>query len=145
MGDVAAVKAKVQQYLTQAFNSVTVGRDGSFSLRNDSARAFISVRSKEESSPTIVSITIPLLSGINESPAAHEYIAYHADDYTFGHLSLYRQESGSVDVFLTHGLLGDYLDEAELGFAVGWMLGTADDLDDELQAQFGGKRFHEDD
>ena len=41
-------------------------------------------------------------------------------------------------------LLGDYLDEEELTHTVVAIAGTADILDDELQAKFGGKRFHED-
>jgi hypothetical protein len=41
-------------------------------------------------------------------------------------------------------LLGDYLDEAELAYAVAWLLGTANKADDELQSRFGGLRFHED-
>jgi hypothetical protein len=43
----------------------------------------------------------------------------------------------------SHSLLGDYLDEEELGRAVGGMLFVADNLDDELEKQFGGSRFHE--
>lgn len=143
MGDVQQVSAKVQRYLTDSFTGVTLEKQG-FSIRHGSARAFIELTSPGDDAPTFVVITVPLLFGVNDGPALHEHIAFHADDYHFGHLSLRRRtESGDVDIFLTHTLLGDYLDEQELGRAVGASLQIANDLDDELQAQFGGQRFHE--
>lgn len=143
MGDVTAVKARVQQYLTNKFQSVTIDRDGDFSLRHDSARIFVEVMSKSEESPVIVRLTAPLLFNVNNTTSLHEYIAFHADDYFFGHLSLETREDGTTDIYFSHRLLGDYLDAAELEIATGWMLGAANDLDDELQAQFGGTKFHE--
>ncbi|MFT4186982.1 MAG: YbjN domain-containing protein [Aeromicrobium sp.] len=134
---------KVQQYLTEIFSNVQLGSDGVLSLRDGSARLFVRVNQPREDGPTFIHLTAPLLYGVNDSPALHEYIAFHADDYVFGHASLYREDDGSVNVVMTHRLLGDYLDRDELGYAVSWMLSTADDLDDELQTQFGGKRFHE--
>lgn len=46
-------------------------------------------------------------------------------------------------IFFTHSLLGDYLDEDELVRAVTGMLVVADEIDDELEKQFGGRRFHD--
>ena len=143
MGNVDQVRAKVQSYLAQDFSGVTLEGDG-FSLRHGSARAFVRVYEKGENGPVIVQLTVSLLHGVNAGPELYEHIAFHADDYLFGHLSLWRQEDGRLDIFLTHNLLGDYLDQAELGFAVGGLLGSGDDLDDELQARFGGVKFHED-
>ncbi|MDR1790993.1 MAG: YbjN domain-containing protein [Propionibacteriaceae bacterium] len=143
MGNIEAVKAKVQQYLFAVADTVGIDKDGDFTIRNGSSRAFIWVNSKGEDDPTHVFIQVPLLYGVNESPALHEYIAYHADDYIFGHLSLRKRDDGIVCVDLTHRLLGDYLDEAELAWAVGGMLSSADELDDEMQSRFGGQRFHE--
>ena len=48
-----------------------------------------------------------------------------------------------VMVALEHNLLGDYLDEAELVETVLLLANVADDVDDELKAEFGGERFHE--
>lgn len=144
MGDAAAVKAKVQQYLTDAFRSVSIDRSGDFSLRHESARIFVEVTSKSADAPVIVKLTIPVLFGVNSGPELHEYVAFHADDYFFGHFSLESRDDGSTDLFFSHRLLGDYLDEAELEIAVAWMITTANDVDDELQARFGGTKFHED-
>jgi hypothetical protein len=142
-GDLATVRGKVQQFLTQNFGNVNIDRDGDFSLRHGSARVFVRTLTREEVDFTWISLDIPLLSGVKETPEVFEYIALHADDYMFGHLNAVRTDDG-LRIFVSHALLGDYLDEQELLKAVGAMLGTAEDLDDELKAQFGGTRFHED-
>jgi len=142
-GDVAATRTKVQQFLTQTFNDVNIDKDGDFSLRHGSARIFVRTLTRDEVDFTWVSLDIPLLSGVKETPEVFEYIALHADDYMFGHLNAVRTDDG-LRIFISHALLGDYLDEQELLRAVGAMLGTAEDLDDELKTKFGGQRFHED-
>lgn len=142
-GDVAAVRAKVQQYLTQNFSNVTIDKDGDYSLRHNSARIFVKTKTREESDWTWITLEIPLLFDVKETPEVFEHVALHADDYIFGHLNAYRSNTG-LSLFLSHSLLGDYLDETELVKAVGLMLSAGDDLDDELKAQFGGTRFHED-
>lgn len=142
-GDVATARGKVQQYLTQNFNSVTVDKDGDFSLRNGSSRIFVRTWTRDEVDWTVVNLEVPLLFDVKETPAVFEHVALHADDYIFGHLNAVRTDDG-LRICLSHGLLGDYLDEEELVRAVSSMLGIADDIDDELREQFGGHRFHED-
>jgi Putative bacterial sensory transduction regulator len=141
-GDVATTRGKVQQYLTHNFSNVNIDRDGDFSLRHGSARIFVRTRTHEKADFTWVSLDIPVLLAVKETPQVFEYVALHADQYVFGHLNAVRGDDGLV-VYLSHSLLGEYLDEEELLRAVGAMLGTAEQIDDELQAQFGGKRFHE--
>jgi len=139
----AVTRSKVQQYLTRNFSSVNIDEDGDFSLRNGSARIFVRVVVREGVDWTHVSLWAPVLRGVKETPAVFEYVALHADDYVFGHLHAIRFDDG-IAIGLSHNLLGDYLDEDELGRAVGGMLGVADEIDDELKTQFGGTRFHED-
>ena len=141
-GDVAATRAKVQRYLTQNFTDVNVDKDGDFALRHGSARLFAKTRTRDTAEFTWVALEVPLLFEVPESPAVFEYIALHADDYIFGHLSAYRGEKG-LALYFTHSLLGDYLDEEELRRAVGLMLGVANDLDNELKEKFGGETYYE--
>jgi hypothetical protein len=143
MADIERVKAKVQEILSQEFSGVTLERSGEFSLRYGSSRAFVRVWSHDGGDATFVAINIPLLFDVKETPELFQHVALHADDYVFGHLSLYRSDAGDLRVFFTHTLLGDYLDSEELSHALGGMLGTADRLDDELQQQYGGTKFHE--
>lgn len=142
-GDVAATRAKVQQYLTQNFSDVNVDSDGNYSLRKGSTRVFVRIKSHDDSDWTWVTLEIPLLLHVKETPEVFEHVALHGDDYIFGHLSASRTDEGLVILF-SHALLGDYLDEEELTRAVGGMLYVADDMDDELEKQFGGDRFHAD-
>jgi hypothetical protein len=141
-GDVAALRSKVQQYLTQNFGDVNIHKDGDFSLPLGSTRVYVYSRAHDDADFTWVKLEIRLLDEVKETPEVFEYIALHADDYMFGHLNAYRGKDG-LSIFLSHTLLGDYLDEQELFHAVGGMLVTADKLDDDLKTQFGGTRFNE--
>lgn len=141
-GDLVSLRGKIQQYLTQNFNNVTIDRDGDYSLRSGSARIFVSARTRDEVEWTWVNLWVPVLHEVKESPEVFEYVALHADDYLFGHIHATRLDDG-LAIGLRHVLLGDYLDEDELGYAVGGMLSSADELDDELKTRFGGTRFHE--
>lgn len=135
-------RAAVQQFLTNNFNDVNIDKDGDFSLPLGSARVFVSTHTRDDADYTWVSLDVPLLFAVKETPEVFQHIALHADDYLFAHLSAARTDDG-LTIMLTHALLGDYLDEQELVRAVGGTLGVADQLDDELKTQFGGTRFHE--
>lgn len=131
---------KVQELLLAVADQVQLVRSGVFSVRHGSARAFIEVRTRESFS--WVRLTVPVLVKLTESPELLDFVA-HNDDYIFGHLYLEQWEEGATLMF-AHSLLADYLDEAELGHALGGMISVADSLDDELKGRFGGSRFHED-
>ncbi len=142
-GDVAAACANVEQYLTENFNDVTIDPGQSYSLRRGSARIFVRVNTHDDTDWTWVTLEVPLLSNVKETPDVFEHVALHKDDFIFGHLSVIRTDKG-LDVLFSHALLGDYLDEDELVKAVGGMLIVADKMDDELAEIFGGSRFHGD-
>jgi hypothetical protein len=144
MGNKLVVQAKVQQFLTSIYGTATIDSDGDFTVRRGSARGFLRVIGPEDNSdrPVFVSIFVPVLRGAIETPELHKWIAYQGND-VYGRYSLSESDDGTVDLMLTHVLLGDYLDEAEVGYAVGWIMQTADEVDEELQQKFGGRRFHE--
>ena len=141
-GDLTATRTKVQQILTQNFTDVIIDKDNDFTLRNGSSRIFVRTWTRDDVDWTIVGLWIPLLTEVKETPELFEHLALHADDYIFGHLNATRRDGG-IMISLNHNLLGEYLDSDELTRSVGGMLGVADELDDELRNQFGGKRFHE--
>ena len=64
-----------------------------------------------------VTLEVPLLLGVKETPQVFEHIALHADDYIFGHLNATRTDDGLL-IRMSHALLGDYLDEEN--FPRGW-------------------------
>jgi hypothetical protein len=90
---------------------------------------------------SLVRLSSPILWEVDPSPALFEWMA--KSSYYFGHLAAHDDSSAPGKLFLvmSHTLLGDYLDEAELSSALYAILGTANELDDELQARFGGKRL----
>jgi hypothetical protein len=140
---VMVVKDKVQRYLTDDFlNHVEVDSDGDFSARHGSARIFIRVVEHGEDR-TLVTLMVPLILEVQHSSDLYKHIALHSTDYLFGSMGLV-DRGDHCDIMLTHVLLGDFLDPAELKDAVGFMLTSAEELDDELQKSFGGTRFHED-
>ena len=98
---------------------------------------------KEGEPRSLVRISSPILRSVPPSPALYEWIAREGGRYYFGHVSAVDDpnDAGKLHLFMAHTLLGDYLDEAELAAALWGVLGSSDDLDDELQKRFGGKRW----
>lgn len=138
--DVTAVREKVQHILTK-HGRVELDGDGDFSIQHQSARVFVRVVDWGDDQTIISAWTIAVI-GATDSPELHEYIAYAADDYIFGHLGLSKQENGTANILFSHRLLGDTLDEDELMHAVIALVTTTNSIDEELAGRFGGRTFH---
>lgn len=138
------LKDKVQRFLADMVGGLQLTATGDFTFQFGSARVFINCASFGPAGDTLVRVTAPVLFECKPSPELYEHIATHSDDYLFGHLSAQTQQDGTVAVMFTHILLGDFLDPEELKRAVGGVVSTADQIDDELKTRFGGKRFHDD-
>lgn len=142
MSDLVRItKEKVQRYLTDLFGSVSIDRDGDFYVRNGSTMVFISVVPGGEKY-SLVRIFAPVLREVPESPACYKYVATANGRFVFGSLSA-REAGGKLDLMFGHALLGEYLDPEELSSALSAVAITADAIDDEIKAQFGGVRFNE--
>ena len=139
---VLALREKVERYVQDLIGPHEVTDKGMVRFRWGSTQVQVeSLPFGDEES--VVFISIPFLYYLEPSPELFRYVALHADDWYFGHLSLTERE-GKFTLWLTHSLLGDYLDVEELKTAVAAMSRTADELDDELKQRFGGDRYHED-
>lgn len=141
MSDVETVKQKVEAFLTSQ-GRVGLDSDGDYSLGAGSTRVFVRVGAHPNGKATTVFVMAPVLIGAPATPELYEYVAT-TDTYIFGRLVAIKSQTGDVNVFFSHMLLGDYLDREELLYAVGGVASSADDMDEELQAKFGGKRFSE--
>lgn len=149
MADVDVTMMKVQRLLTGPMGlRVTLQGDRiSISFTDSSTRVDVSVydwgKDKDGDPSSVVQLSCPILWEVDPTPALYEWIARQGGAFYFGHLVAYDDSSAAGKLFLamTHTLLGDYLDEAELSAALFAMLGTADRLDDELKEKFGGKRL----
>lgn len=136
--DVNTVRSRVQGMLTQIGN-VTLDSDGDYSFGNGSTRVFIRVTELDAFS--IVNVYAPVLRAVVLTPDVYKYVAEVSDSYTFGHVVLRTDEDGAGSLYFVHRVLADYLDLEELQRSVLAVASTADELDDQLMARFGGKRF----
>lgn len=136
------VRDRVQHYLTKRFR-VGLERGGAFSIDHESTRGFIFVRARDDR--VIVTVEAVVAFSVPESPRMLEHVAKESDAYLFGHLAI-REDQDKPGLYLavyTHALLGNYLDEEELINAVIAVVGTANRIDDDFVARFGGELFHD--
>lgn len=94
---------------------------------------------------TVVLVMAPILASVPATPELFEWVARNGGSRWFGHVDVQDSEDnpGHVEMFFSHTLLGDFIDQPELETAMWAILGTADELDDELQEKFGGKRMED--
>jgi hypothetical protein len=138
------VKEKVERYVADLVGPYEVNDSGAIHFRWGSTHVFLECMTYGDEW-SVVFISVPVLYDLQPSGELYEYVALHADDWHFGHLSLTRNKGDDrVKLWMTHSLLGDYLDVEELKAAVAGIGKAADGLDDELKARFGGDRHHED-
>lgn len=139
--DINLVRQRVQSLLTANFE-VQLHPNDEYSVVNGSTRVFITVNQVGDSF-CFVHLMAPVLIDAPVTAELYEYVAT-TDPFIFGRLLAKKEDDGTVTVLLTHSLLGDFLDEAELGYAVAGIAGSADELDDELVGKFGGRVLHAD-
>lgn len=99
-------------------------------------------KDREGEPQSLVLISSLILRGVKPTPALFEWVARQGGTKWFGHVEVYDdEEPGTVYLMMSHTLLGDYLDEKELEIGMFSVLRAANAWDDELQKQFGGKRW----
>jgi len=149
MANADATMMKVQRILTgpMGLRITLQGSTIGVTFTDSSTRVNLAVQdwgvNKAGDPSSLVEITSPILWEVEPTPALYEWIAREGGKYYFGHVAAYDDSSapGKVFLMMKHTLLGDYLDEEELHWALYGILGTADKLDDELKEKFGGKRL----
>jgi hypothetical protein len=131
---VAETVNKVRDYLFP-FDHVEVDADGSASLTYGSARVVVGVSVFDEDQ-SLVRVSAMCVTGATASPELYHYVATFQSE--IGHLSVIDQGDGSLCIEYSHGLLGEFLNPAELRLTVIAVALLADRIDDELAERFGG-------
>ena len=131
--------AKVQKLLLKISSNLQKADENTFTLRHESARAFIRV--DEEDTTSFVTIEILMVKELTLTPELLEFVALD-NSYTFGHIYLEPIDDSAVLMF-RHTLLADNLTENALAWAVVGMLKSANQDGKEIAKRFGGKLFHE--
>lgn len=100
-------------------------------------------KTKDGEPQTLVRISAPILYNVKPSNELYAYLLREAPEKWFGkYIILDDQDNpGMVVVSVVHTLLGDFLDEGELGAGMYGVLYAADEQDDIMQKRFGGKRW----
>lgn len=143
MPTVDQVKNKVLKILASKFQ-VQADEDGDVIIHHDSTAVIVSVDeySKREGMQTVVKIQAMILRDVKRTPALYEWVATKGARRLIGHAVCFDSNNASyTDLNFVHNLMGDNLDENELLSGVLLVIATANELDDELQAKFGGKRL----
>jgi hypothetical protein len=135
------VKDRVERMLTDFVGMVQLHPDGHYTFDYNSVKVFVTVFDWPEANASCVRVHAVLLWEVPGSAELFEEIATSALNYRFGALSLFKCDDGSYNVNFGHTLLGDTLDPDELRHAVGAVAITADQLDDQLKAKYGGTRW----
>jgi hypothetical protein len=141
--NVELVRNKVQKYLT-SIGPVSIDSDGDYSLRAGSARVFVRVQAHPNGESTIVRVFTQAVSGVRLSPELYEFVATNTST-VFGTLSVFKNEDGTGMLVMRETLLGDFIDEEELKYAVLGIAFSTDEIDQELAERFGGRTFHDED
>lgn len=131
---VAETTAQVREHLAP-FDDVTVNEDGSATLLWGSARVDVTVGVFDEDQ-SVVQVRATAVTGATASPELYEHVATTALD--LGHYSVEPEDGGTVAIVISHGLIGEFLNPAELRMTVVAVAHAADTTDDALAARFGG-------
>jgi hypothetical protein len=153
MTNLLVVKDKVSRFAREVFNVVQIDDDGDLVIPYESTKIFIRVFEREVSaemeefwsenqlSRTAVYVWAPTIFDVKPSNDLYKWVATEGADFFYGHCKVGSfGENGNVQVIFEITLAGDTIDPGELTQALLAVAMTADDLDDELQKKFGGKR-----
>ena len=144
MSVVDQVRTKVQRILTDNFGKVEIDRDNDFVVRKDSAVTFIRIREGFGDDGAIIEVKCPLLMEVTLTKELFQWVATEGQRYKLGSVYVNPDDNGKTGwVYFRYAIIGQDLDESELMTAVGVVLVTSDELDNELQEKFGGELFGE--
>lgn len=92
---------------------------------------------------SIVKVVAKVTEDTPASPELWKYLAEGTPQHMFGRLMMMDgDDDGLVDVWMEHNILGNFLDEGELKWAVVAMANAADAIDTEIASRFGGRVHH---
>lgn len=147
MGSEAVVQKTTDQVRTwlqelHGFLEETPG--GQMTFRQGSARVFVGVIPYGDDG-SVVSLNAWVLMNVPRSAELFERLSFLNGEMSF--IKFYADENDDpslVDIGCGATLLGTYLDQGELDLAAVAVAFETDNIDDILQKEFGGERFHED-
>ena len=131
---VESVKQIVAAMTKVAIDELDIGDDGDIGIKAGSAMVYVRTRD----APPLVDVFSPVLMDVEPSADLYVRLSELTNRMPIGRLYFIKGTVwGSVPVF------GRNLQPTHLMLAVQVMIGLADELDDRLKREFGGRRFFE--
>jgi hypothetical protein len=127
-----AVALTLSAMLKVAPGSLPVDSDGDIGIRSGSAMVFVRVRQQ----PPLVEVFSPVLAEVDENQRLYQRLSELTHRMPIGRLYY---AGGTVWAGIT--VFGRDFQHTHLMLAVEVMTGLADELDDRLSREFGGRRF----
>ena len=140
---ISAMRAQVRVILLERFSGAELDGDGDWWVPFGSARLYVHVE-HFGGRHTVVRLTTSVLAGVQLSADLYKWVATEGQRQFFGTVMVHTFADGTHSLLCGHSLLGDLLDADELVNAVEEVGAMADQLDDELQPRFGGRKFNGD-
>jgi hypothetical protein len=145
MSAVKKVHAKVQKILTQNLGSAEIDEAGHFIVRHNSAITFVEVGEGFGDDGVVIAINCPLLTDVKLTNELFRHVATEGQQFKIGGLIVQPDDKGKTGwVLYCYSIIADDLDESELMQAVLGVSYIGDDIGADLQKQFGGKLFGDD-
>jgi hypothetical protein len=140
MDAVTETRSKVQHYLTKN-GRVEIDKDGDFTFQAGSSRVFVRVLDWGDGD-SVVSVWAIVAAEVPATPDLFRAVATSTDSYMLGHLGCQLGDGGTALITFSYRILGNVLDEEDLTHAAIAVASTADTMDDDIVARFGGRTFH---
>ena len=138
----SALNTKVENLLREALPDVSFVDEGpgNWGARNESVLIRVVVNTEDFPEKPYVDVIAFVLLGVKDDLKIYKYLLTEKS-YIFNKWEIEPgEENGTINLFLTARVLIDDLDASELGFAIMSTAVIADDIDEEMQKLFGGKR-----
>ena len=140
MADKNEVRMQVQRYLEKNLDVLEV-RGENFFVNFGSSGCQISCTEWGETS-VIVKLLAYVLGEVPITDDLWIALGKMSGEHVFGVLHAVPDQGGDTcTLYFGYNLVGDTLDEGELMWSLSALVKTADDLDDELQERFDGRRL----
>ena len=137
-----AINTKVENLLREAMPDVEFVNEGpgSWGTRNESVLVRVLVNTEDFPDKPFVDVVAFVLLDVKDDLKLYKYLMTDKS-YIFNKWEVEAgQENGTVNLYLTARVLIDDMDASELAFAIMSTAVIADDIDEEIQKVFGGKR-----
>jgi hypothetical protein len=134
-----ALSRQVGEFLLSHFPDSREHQEDEWTVRNDSARVFVTVGPGLGSAGCILSVQCPLVHRVPVSDELFRWVATYGQDHVIGSVYLVMSgERNTCELWFGHTCILDVLVSSHILGSVYPVLTISNDLDNQLQARFGG-------